>query len=226
MAESDALRSHIRNTLGDLRGLSVGEEERYSSLAYCVIDAVYSIGVRYEAVLRTVSDFCSWCQLEHDRAQDSDEYSLSDFIGDLRPYENRWEALADEVFRNRQRTSSRSGILKAEAVHRFAKALRQCGVNAVADLADGSRIDCCRDAVLAIPGQKSGISFKYFLMLAGHDGFVKPDRMVLRFVANALGVDVQSIDAGRAETLVQSVARELSKEFPKLTASRLDYETW
>src|SRR5262249_44922910 len=33
----------------------------------------------------------------------------------------------------------------------------------------------------------SGISFKYFLMLAGSDEFVKADRMLCRFMADAIG---------------------------------------
>jgi hypothetical protein len=224
MTEADMLLSHIRSTLGDVSARSAGEEERYSCLAYCVVDAVFSIGVRYESTLRTVSDFCSWCLLKENGAQDVREYSIAEFLEDLRPYENRWDALADEVFRNRQRTSSRSGILKAEAVYRFAKALHQNGVNVITDSADVSRIKRCMEAILTIPGQGSGISFKYFLMLAGHDGFVKPDRMVMRFVADALRL--RSVDSNVAEDLVQKIAEALRPEFPRLTASRLDYAIW
>lgn len=224
MTEVEKLCSHVRSTLGDLSSLAVNEEDRYSCLAYCLIDAVYSIGVRYESTLRTVSDFCSWRQLKKNGAQDACEYSIAEFLEDIHPYESRWEALADEVFRNRQWTSSRSGILKAEAVYRFANALHECGIDTFADSADANRIERCRKAIVAIPGQGSGISFKYFLMLAGHDGFVKPDRMVMRFVADALRQ--RNVDSNVAEDLVQKVAEALQMEFPRLTASRLDYAIW
>ena len=32
-----------------------------------------------------------------------------------------------------------------------------------------------------IPGQKSGLSFKYFLMLVGNENLIKPDRMIIRY---------------------------------------------
>ena len=51
-------------------------------------------------------------------------------------YENRWEDLAVEVFRNRQRPSSMSGILKSEAVYRFARARRQAGPETLANAPD------------------------------------------------------------------------------------------
>jgi len=61
--------------------------------------------------------------------------------------------------------------------------LRKSGV-----LADISAIGSDNDlfeAIAAIPGQASGISLEYCLMLAGYSGFTKPDRMVPRFVAGA-----------------------------------------
>lgn len=79
-------------------------------------------------------------------------------------------------------------------------------------------------AIRAIPGQSSGISLKYFLMLAGYDGAIKPDRMVVRFVADALGRDVVTPDF--AETLVLSALKVLSSQVPGLTATMLDYGIW
>jgi hypothetical protein len=72
-----------------------------------------------------------------------------------------------EVFRNRQRTSSRSGILKAEAVYRFAGALVVCGIDTISDAADAERMTGASKIIETIPGQGSGISFTYFCMLAG-----------------------------------------------------------
>jgi len=85
-------------------------------MGLCVIDAVYSIGVRYESTRRTVSDFCRWAHWEEDLAKAPSEYTISEFVALLEPYNGKWEEMADEVFYNRQRTSTRGGILKAEAV--------------------------------------------------------------------------------------------------------------
>jgi hypothetical protein len=70
MGRVDLLIAHIRKTLGDL-GAPLSEEEtfEYSSLGLCVVDAVYSIGVRYESTSRTVSDFARWAGWEKNRAK-------------------------------------------------------------------------------------------------------------------------------------------------------------
>jgi hypothetical protein len=73
------------------------------------------------------------------------------------------------LFANRQRTSSRSGILKAEAVYLFAKALLAAGINKFSDLRDRGKLTDAEMRVKEIPGQGSGITFKYFLMLSGED---------------------------------------------------------
>jgi hypothetical protein len=55
-----------------------------------------------------------------------------------------------------------------------------------------------------IPGQGSGISFKYFSMLAGNGNYVKPDRMVKRFVADALSIKQDDVSDDFAERLLIS----------------------
>ena len=132
--------------------------------------------------------------------------------------------MADEVFRNRQRTSTRSGILKAEAVFRFAKTLQAFGIETFADaLVSGTRADL-RRAITAIPGQGSGLSFNYFLILAGNTNGVKADRMVTRFVADALGV--RSVQPESCERLVREASAALKQEFPTLTPALLDNAIW
>ena len=45
-----------------------------------------------------------------------------------------------------------------------------------------------------IPGQSSGISFKYLLMLSGIEGYVKPDRMIIRFIETSSGIKIKPED--------------------------------
>jgi hypothetical protein len=188
-------------------------------LPLCAIDAVYSIGVRYESTERTVGDFCKWSHWNYDQ-----EYTVPEFIHLLGPFDGEWEKLAKEVFRNRQRTSSRSGILKAEAVYRFVRELHRCGLNSRTDLSRTDPSECLVSAITAIPGQSSGVSLKYFLILAGNESIIKPDRMVARFVADALGR--KTVAPGFAERLILDAHAALTAETPRLTASILDYRIW
>lgn len=224
MSEIDKLVAYIRSTLADLNAAPTDAAYEYASVPLCVIDAVFSIGVRYESTERTVTDFCTRYQWQRDGRGKVKEHTVSDFLRVLEPYENRWEAMADDVFRNRQRTSSRSGILKAEATFRFAKALQQFGIETFMDvLRSGLRNDL-RQAIKAIPGQASGLSHAYFLILAGNQDGVKPDRMVTRFVADALGV--RNVAPDFAEELVRNASRTLRVEFSRLVPSSLDNKIW
>jgi hypothetical protein len=167
MPEIDKLVAYIRGTLTDLNAAPTDAAYEYASVPLCVIDAVFSIGVRYESTERTVTDFCTRHQWQRDGRGKVKEHTVSEFVRVLEPYENRWEAMADNVFRNRQRTSSRSGILKAEATFRFAKALQQFGIETFADVLKSGLRNDVRQAIKSIPGQGSGLSYAYFLILAG-----------------------------------------------------------
>jgi hypothetical protein len=221
MSQVDLLVSHIRKTLGNL---DVVDDDWYSSLGLCVVDAVYSIGVRYESTTRTVGDFCRWAHWEECLAKAPGEYSISEFVALLEPFNKDWEKIADEVFDNRQRTSTRGGILKAEAVFKFAKVLKQCGIEKYENVPPrGLEYKVAVD-IQNITGQGSGLSYKYFLMLAGNTREVKGDRMVTRFVGGAVGSC--GISGDNAEDLVRAAASVLQAEHPKLTAASLDYLIW
>jgi hypothetical protein len=216
--------AHIRRTLTDLSSPLSDSAYQYAALPLCVMDSVYSIGVRYESTRRTVHDWCVRYHWRRDRDATTVERTITDFVQILRPYENRWEDMAKGVFRNRQRTSTRSGILKAEAVYRFSKALQRFGIEIFADaLRSGRSVDLER-AIKSIPGQGSGLSLKYFLILAGHEDGVKPDRMVTRFIADALGM--RDVPLAMAEGLVREASRVLRPEFPMLMPSTLDNKIW
>ncbi len=74
-----------------------------------------------------------------------------------------------------------------------------------------------------IPGQRSGISLRYFYMLAGSDDFIKPDRMINRFVYQAtgkmLGIEVTT-------ELLVNASGILAVEYPGLTPRKLDHVIW
>lgn len=222
MSEVDQVVNHIRQTMGPLAPLSEAETSTYSTLALCVLDAVYSMGVHYESTVRTVQDFCRWAGWEAALDKAPREYRVSEFIALLESYTS--EQMAEQIYNNRQRTSTRNGILKAEAVLRFVRVLRQFGIDTYADLAGNPNDDALEEAVRAIPGQTSGVCYSYFRMLAGNNDGVKEDRMVLRFIGEALGRPI--IQTEEAAVLVRAAASRLQNEYRWLTAKVLDYLIW
>ncbi len=224
MTHVDNLVAHIRRNLGDLNVVHPDAVFQYASLPLCVVDAVFSIGVRYASTERTVKEWCNRYGWDWERSHKTKERTISEFLEILRPYENRWERMATEVFDNHQRTSTRSGILKAEAVYRFARTLKGFRIETFADaLQFGLRGDI-RASIAAIPGQGSGLSHSYFLILAGNKNAVKADRMVTRFVLDGTGLS--SVSTLICENLVREAAANLRNQFPNLTPSLLDHAIW
>lgn len=82
----------------------------------------------------------------------------------------------------------------------------------------------CPEQMRSIPGQTSGLSFNYFLILTENTDAVKGDRMVTRFVAEALGR--KNIPPEQAEELVREASAILRPDFPNLTPSLLDNKIW
>lgn len=123
------------------------------------------------------------------------------------------EAFADAVFQNRQRTSPRSGILKAEAVLRWARILQHHPIEWVQDVEDGLRDGKVEAEVRRIPGHGSGVSWSYFLMLTGSEDEIKPDRMVLGFLEKTLERPVR---VDEALPLIRTACAELEQRYPEL----------
>jgi hypothetical protein len=218
------LANYIEQT--ELKIPKLADEYRYASLPLCVVDAVFSIGVRYTSTQKVVSNLCEyagWTRFFASReARGAGEYG----IGDLNSMFDKFgaEGMAESVFQNRQRTSSRSGILKAEAVLLYCRTLIKAGINDFPDL-DAERREYAEAIILGLPGQSSGIAFDYFMMLAGDDNLIKPDRMVQRYVAHAL--DLDSVPQPRqAAILVRLAAKELRTRGQLWTPLSLDNAIW
>ena len=156
----------------------ISRDYGYAHLPLCVIDAVFSIGVRYASVEKTIFRFCEFAGVHA-----NDLLSISDFI--LIHESNGSDGMARAVYQNRQRTSTRNGILKAEAVYRFAKVLAQFGAETLPDVPRVKGFPDFEAEIKTIPGQRSGISLQYFYMLTGDENTIKPDRMVARFIEQA-----------------------------------------
>ena len=210
-----------------LSSARLGDEYYYQSLPLCVIDAVYSIAVRYEGVRNVVARYCSRFGLTRVRLSRgttppiNDQEPITAFCKKAEQIGH--DRMADTVFCNRQRTSTRNGILKAEAVFRFADVLRERGIECFQDIPNAASDTAFAKDIHAIPGQSSGISLNYFWMLAGSDDFIKPDRMVLAFIRSALG---RSVSSAEAQELLRQVCQLLTVRYPRLTPRLLDHEVW
>ena len=145
--------------------------ERWTSLSACVLDAVWSVGADHDRVVvplvHRVLIPGATGPLAADSAPTVDTHPLPRLLTRF-PDD---EAL-QEAARNRQRTSTRNGVTKADAALRYARTLVNHGVLGLEDLprllADPeawSRVD---RALSRIPGEgESGARRSHFWTLCG-----------------------------------------------------------
>lgn len=225
MTHLDELALICRQHL-DLR-LLLAEEYYYGHLACCVLDAVHSMGVRYESARQVPSRYCATYGLNRLR----DNTAALPAIGAQEPLsalvarieDLGVECFASQVVRNRQRTSAVNGILKVDAVHRVARCLLHAGIETFQDLARAGSEPALEDAIRKIPGQGSGISWRYFCMLAGDDQQVKPDRHIMGFFAVFTQV---AWSTEQAVDLVRQLCEHDVLQDCHLTPRSLDYAIW
>lgn len=225
-----AVVCHAREKLKCELSGKLDREFYYASLPLCVIDAVHSLGVRYESVRAVVGN---WCEFQtpawgHYKSDGKPERSMADFLSAIprtATGEIDLEKLKREIFRNNHRVyGSLDAPFKAEAVVRFAEVLAAHGIQRFSDLAKTDDLAAAKSEIIKFPGQRSGLSFRYFQMLAGNDDFVKGDRMVIRFVQDASGR--KSMSSREAESAVKKAAVNLKSKYPAMTARLLDNLIW
>ncbi len=199
---------------------------RWTTLSACVLDAVWSLGSKYDSVVsplvhRVLTPVAAGPLIAPEPPA-VDPYSLARFLEQF-PDEQALLAVS-----NGQLTSTRNGITKAEAALRFAQILidHEIGdlLTATEALADPAAIKRVDRALRAVPGDgQFGIRRSYFWMLCGDDYRIKPDRMVMRWLA-PFGVS----DPARAHALLVEVAQWLSARpgSPRITPWQVDHAIW
>lgn len=204
-------------------------ERRWVSVSFCVLDAVYSIGAHYDnhvvpVIRRVAADF----QVESPSVEVSapeavDPVPLDAFLDRYTTVET-----LIETTKNRQNTSTRGGIRKADAVIQYAEVLREHGVLTLDDsrrlLNDTVRLGAVESALRKIPGEGgAGVRRGYLWMLIGDQDTVKPDRMVLRWLARH-GAETTP---DSARLLLRDIAQALSVETGRIvTAWEVDHTIW
>lgn len=203
--------------------------DRWTHLSLCVLDAVYSINARYGSVVRVCHRYADHAGLADRLLPAADigqvvgtrrEESVAAFADSGRGVGP--DRLAGEVLGNRGRTSTRGGILKADAAIRYAEILAAAGVQRLGDIAGllanpGVLVEV-EGTLRAVPGHGRGARLSYLWMLAGDDQHIKPDRMVLRWMSKHLGRDV-GVQAACA--LLPQIADHLGR-----TPWELDHAIW
>lgn len=205
----------------------LSQEYYYGHLACCVMDAVHSISVKYEATRQIPIRYCETYGLKRLRPfgtglpEPQAQEPLSILVARIEALGP--ERFASEVVNNRHRTSPKNGILKTDAVLRFARCLTQQGIETFQDLASFRKNPELEAAIQTIPGQKSGISWRYFWMLAGDEQGVKPDRMILGFLNTFTN---RTWPPDQAVEIIRQLCAHPSLAGYRLNPRRLDHAIW
>lgn len=226
MSIEEKLADFCKSNL-DLANTQLADEYYYQSLPFCVVDAVYSIGAHYSSTRNVVIRFCNKYNLQRIRdpksqlPDKSQQLSITSFLKIISSYSSR--EIAETIFENSQRTSPTNGILKAEAVIQFAEVVRSFGGEYLQDRDKFMGNKKFKTQIGKIPGQRSGISTKYFYMLAGSDDFIKPDRMIVRFIKENANVTPTLEESQR---ILANTAKLLHSDYPHIMPKLLDYIIW
>ena len=185
-----------------------------NSLALCIIDSIYSTGSHYSSVVNVIERYKE-SGGENDGAQALTR-SIKEAGG-----AREW---ATTIAHNLKPANTRPGAqLKAEIIEQAAGLMTELGIDTVPDLRSKVEDNPLDNAVMRkwkrLPSQSSGVTYNYLLILAGMPS-VKPDRMILRFLAHALGEETE-LDGRRAVELITETAKTMNVD-PRA----LDHIAW
>jgi hypothetical protein len=201
-------------------------ERRWVSLSLCIVDAVWSIGANYDrVVIPLVRNLATKLGVEQPTVP-AQEPIGADPLPATRLAEVALDVLTGLT--NRQRTSTRHGILKADAALRHAHVFLEHDATTLGDVidlfADEDRFVAVDAALRSIPGEGAhGVRRGYLWMLVGQDDLIKPDRMVLRWFRHH-GVVVDP--AGARNVIVKLVTVIGPRLGRDVTAWEIDHALW
>lgn len=190
----------------------------YSNIPLSALDSVFSIGIRYEAVVNIIRR-TRGLLAEHKIAED--QLTTTQFLKITQPL---YPEILTRDYYSYHRTSATNGILKTEALQHFLLVLQKYGVETLEDLSQIKDVESFEREIRNIKGQASGISLKYFYMLTGNEDLVKPDRMIQKFVNRFIFITDKNDEI---QFLLRDVAKELSVlRNSHITPRYLDHIIW
>lgn len=211
--EIDTLVHYCNEMLGD-KDLWATPEGYPDSLALCIIDSLYSTGSHYTSVVNVVNKY---------REIHGNSDGAHDLLASIRTAGGA-RAWAEDVVNNVKPAHTKpNALLKAEVIEQAAKLMVDLEIDTVESLKKAVEAYPQDNPVQAgwkrLPSQSSGVTYNYLLLLAGLPS-VKPDRMVLRFLADALGEEAK-LSTERAVDLITETAKALD-----VSPGALDHIAW
>ena len=209
----------VLRVLGDASDWDIPQGYR-SSLGLCVVDSIWSVGIRYQTVEKVLDRYLKARGFDTglknaQRCLDGPS-ALLEWFHSIGGKASFYEPFAEAV-KNWNRTSSVSGVLKAEAVIQACFLLDSMRIDSTKQLIENAALIEQRWRT-EVHGQASGISWKYLLMLAGQSG-VKPDRMVMRFMRRmGVGVEISP------DEFVLAIAKKIDRD--DIDATAVDHRIW
>jgi|SRR5699024_7540076 len=212
-AEINTLVEYCETHLGD-PDLWTTPDGYPNSLALCIIDSIYSTGSHYSSVVNVIERYKA-----SGGAQDG-----AKALG--RSIQNAGGARewATSIAHNLKPAHTRPGSpLKADIIEQAVTLMEKLGIDTVPDLVSQVEAKPLDNDVIRgwkrLPSQSSGVTYNYLLILAGLPS-VKPDRMILRFLANVLGEETD-LAGSRAVELITETAKTMNVD-PRA----LDHIAW
>lgn len=206
----------------------------YQSLPLAVIDAVFSIGVRYESVVNAVHCFASRAGWRIYRPHGSpypeinEQRTMSEFLAEftkLAPSEHPATLFGNRSFAN---PASAMPIPKAELVRQVAVVLVSLGIERFADFQSFPEPRALDEALCTLPAMSSGVIVSYVRMLCGSEDDIKPDRHIHAFIRAASGNATLLLTNSEVISLMKAAALALASEqgLNHLTPRKLDHAVY
>jgi hypothetical protein len=201
----------------------------YQSLPFCIIDAVFSLGVKYRQVENVVSHVAKVTGWDAFRPHSSNfpaiekQKTVSDLLEEIGKHQDTSKTLFDNRGYANPSATKVPKIKKSDLINQFAGVLKQRKIETFQYLKSYEDSEALDNELRALPALKSGVGVRYFRMLAGDENQVKPDRMIQRFIEAGIG---ESLSVDMCASLVQETCGLLKTRFRSLTPRLLDHEIW
>jgi len=204
----------------------------YRHLGISILDAVFSLQANYDTtVVPLLQRYCeaapslSWPTRDDISGPEHTAQDLLDLLGTL-DNKSRFNLLNRQIAPGTSR-SKRGPMLKADAVIRVAEVLVSQGVftrdefTQVTDSDNEKSSKSLEKSVCATPG--IGVAcWRYLLNLSGTQA-VKPDTMILRWMAKTLG---ERPSPKAAAQLIEDATVRLRKDGVDVTVRQIDHLIW
>jgi hypothetical protein len=226
--DAQILASHAEKDLC-LETAMLSRAYYYQSLPFCIIDAIFSLGVRYgqvENVVCHVHKATKWPVFRPHGTPfppELEQIKVADLLQAIESHPIPQQTLFQNHGYANPAKAANKRISKSDLVRRFAEVLIENKVDTFQSLVSHKKPAELDKSLCALPALSRGVAVRYFRMLAGDDSQVKPDRMIQRFIESGINRKFSVDDSAK---LVQETCAVLNEKYPTLTPRLLDHEIW